>query len=615
MLAALAWISLFAPLLAFSAIAFFTLPRHKTSAGIACAGVTLSFVSALALFIGFAARHFEPFEASLNWLSPGTLRFEFGLLIDRLSSLMLLVVTGVACPIFYYSQEYMRGDSGHSRYFAFLSLFVFSMLGIILSNNFLETFIFWELVGFASYALIGHWYEKEAAADAGKKAFLTTRAGDVGFLIGILVIWSLAGKLGRETLNFTELAKILAPASGQGPLAAAACLLVFLGVAGKSAQFPLHVWLPDAMEGPTPVSALIHAATMVAAGVYLLARTFFLFSLSPAALQAVASIGLLTAFLAATLALAENDIKRILAYSTLSQLGIMVMAVGLGSASAGMHHLVTHAFFKALLFLGAGCVIHATHRQNIWEMGGLAGKMPLTAWTFLVGFLALAGIFPLSGFFSKDDILAVARAASPAFFQGALAIAFLTSFYMGRLFFTAFLGSAREGPAHDPSPVMTTPLLVLAFFSIVSGFFGIGHFLHSEHEVSHKADLAVALASTAVALAGIGTSYLLYGAKIRVLPVLETSVRLVRAMLTRKYYIDDFYDFLIKAVQQNFARLCNLFEDRLVVGAMVNGTARFIQASGENLRLAATGRLPYYALMFAFGVALLAFFVIAGRVG
>ncbi len=378
-----------------------------------------------------------------NWLSIGDLKIDFGLKLDALSLMMMLVVTGVGGAIHIYSVGYMRGDSGYSRFFACLSLFTFSMLGIVLSNNFIEMFIFWELVGVSSYLLIGFWFEKPSAADAAKKAFFTNRLGDFGFLLGILMVWSAA-----SSLNFASVQDALkwSPAIAES-LGTIGGLLIFCGAMGKSAQFPLHVWLPDAMEGPTPVSALIHAATMVAAGVYMLCRTLFLFNAD--ALHVIAYIGGFTSLLAALIAVQQNDIKRIIAYSTLSQLGYMVMAVGLNGPTPAMFHLTTHAFFKALLFLAAGSVIIGMHHeQDIWQMGNLRKKMPITFWTFLVGALALSGVPPFSGFYSKDSILAQAlEQKNYLLFGVAVFVAALTAFYTFRLFFVVFFGSEKSKAA------------------------------------------------------------------------------------------------------------------------------------------------------------------------
>ncbi len=604
----LGWLILFLPLFACLAIAGFALKQDKASSWIACGALTLSFFLSLIVFAGMAMRKFPVFESNVTVLPLENLRLEFGILLDRLSLLMLLVVTGIGSGIFLYSMEYMKGDKGYGRYFAALSFFAFSMLGIVVSTNFFQTFIFWELVGVSSYLLIGHWYEKDEAADAGKKAFITTRVGDVGFLIGILLLGPLTAAFGKQTLNFQTLSGVLDMHSGHERMITAICLLIFCGVLGKSAQFPLHVWLPDAMEGPTPVSALIHAATMVAAGVYLLARAYFLFAVSPTALAVIANIGAFTAFMAATMALVQPDIKKILAYSTLSQLGLMVMAAGLGSSSAAMYHLVTHAFFKALLFLGAGSVIHALDTQNIWEMGGVFRRMPITGWTFLVGFLALAGIFPLSGFWSKDEILTLAFMTNRFLFWAAVATAFLTSFYMGRLFFTVFLAEPRwKKEPHESPRVMTVPLQVLAFFAITGGFWGLGPFLHSHHDRVIEWSFSVVGISLSVSPAGILLAYLIYALNIPLLAPFERVLSPIGGLLIKKYYMDDFYDGLVKYVQQNFAGLCDLFERYVVVKGMVNGTAHLTGWAGDRLRRFQTGKLQFYVFMFSAGVTLITF--------
>src|SRR5256714_775797 len=404
-----------------------------------------------------------------TWISiGGVFAVPLAFLLDDLSRLMLLVVSGVGSLIHIYSLGYMRDDEGKSRYFAALSLFMFAMLGIVLANNFVMMFIFWELVGFTSYVLIGHWFERDPAAEAAKKAFLTTRIGDFGFMIGILMVWMATGSVVFDDI-VAHLSKIT---SNPGYLTIAA-LLIFCGAVGKSAQFPLHVWLPDAMEGPTPISALIHAATMVAAGVYMLVRVAFVIQASQTALLVIAWTGTITALLGALMATQQSDIKRILAYSTISQLGYMFIAVGLVSNEAAMFHLFTHAFFKALLFLGAGSIIVVLHHeQNIWKMGGLAPKLKITFVTFLIGALALIGCPPFSGFFSKDAILALAYQRNTAIFVLALATAFLTAFYVTRLMVVVFFGEARSEAARTSkeSPrVMTGPLMILALLSLIGG--------------------------------------------------------------------------------------------------------------------------------------------------
>src|SRR5207249_1279135 len=456
----LPWCSLLLPLVSAIAITLFTHRSRALSSFISIGAVLGSFVCSCLIFTrqGISAREF-------NWFDfVGVLRVPFGFVLDNLSKTMLVLVSGVGSLIHIYSLGYMRDDEGKSRYFAALSLFMFAMLGIVLSNNFVMLFIFWELVGFTSYVLIGHWFERDAAADAAKKAFITTRIGDFGFMLGILMVWAATG-----SVVFAEIAPRLSTVTSHPAFLTTAALLIFCGAVGKSAQFPLHVWLPDAMEGPTPVSALIHAATMVAAGVYLVARTYALFFSSPdhLALTVVAYIGGLTALMAATIGIVQDDIKRVLAYSTISQLGYMMLGLGVLGYTAGVFHLMTHAFFKALLFLAAGSVIHAMNTNDIKEMGGLAKVMPVTYVTMLVGGLALAGVPPFAGFWSKDEILLEAYHHDRTLFYLGAAGAFVTAFYVFRMIFYTFTGSLRSHTAHphESPQVMTVPLIVLAAFS------------------------------------------------------------------------------------------------------------------------------------------------------
>src|SRR5467141_1180493 len=432
----LPWLALLLPLGSAGVITLFTRRWKTISSAISVAAVIGSFVCSCAIFgkVEISALEF-------TWIDiRGVFTVPLAFFLDDLSRLMLLVVSGVGALIHIYSLGYMRDDHGKSRYFAALSLFMFAMLGIVIASNFVMLFIFWELVGFTSYVLIGHWFYRDAAADAANKAFITTRIGDFGFMIGILMIWTSTG-----SIVFAEIAPRMSGLTSYPTFLMIVALLVFCGAVGKSAQFPLHVWLPDAMEGPTPISALIHAATMVAAGVYMLVRIAFIIQASPTALLVIAWIGTITAVLAALIATQQNDIKRILAYSTLSQLGYMVMAVGLASNEAAMFHLFTHGFFKALLFLGAGSIIVMLHHeQNIWKMGGLAGRLGITFLTFLVGTFALIGLPPFSGFFSKDAILALAFEKDRAIFWLALFTAFLTAFYMLRLIVVVFFGKPRR---------------------------------------------------------------------------------------------------------------------------------------------------------------------------
>src|SRR3984893_1845311 len=465
MKSSLPWYVLLLPLCSAAVIVLFTRRSRTLSSYISVAAVLGSFVCSCLIFL-----RSDISAAQFTWIDiPDVFKVLLGLTLDRLSKTMLVLVSGVGSLIHIYSLGYMREDKGKSRYFAALSLFMVAMFGIVLANNFVMLFIFWELVGFTSYVLIGHWFERDTAAEAAKKAFITNRIGDFGFMLGILIAGTATG-----TLVFHDMAQQLGRITSYPGYLTVAALLVFSGAVGKSAQFPLHVWLPDAMEGPTPISALIHAATMVAAGVYMLVRVGFLIQAAPQALSIIAWIGTITAVMAALIATQQNDIKRILAYSTLSQLGYMVMAVGLASGEAAMFHLFTHAFFKALLFLGAGSIIVMLHHeQNIWKMGGLAGRLGITFLTFLVGTLALIGLPPFSGFFSKDAILALAYEKNRAIFWLALFTAFLTAFYMLRLVVVVFFGKPRSDRARSGQEapwVMIGPLILLAIPAFASGF-------------------------------------------------------------------------------------------------------------------------------------------------
>ena len=612
----LPWTILFLPLLAAALITLLTQHDRKLSAGLSIGAVVAGFVLSL-IFVklnGWGPAR----ESSVAWLAIGDLQVDFGLRFDPLSLLMLLLVTGVASAIHIYSWGYMSEDRGFPRFFACLSLFTFSMLGIVLANNFLELFIFWELVGVSSYLLIGFWFERPAAADAGKKAFITTRLGDFGFLLGILTVWATFHSL-RFNLIEKELA---ANPQALGALATIAGLLIFCGAMGKSAQFPLHVWLPDAMEGPTPVSALIHAATMVAAGVYMLCRVFFLLDIpGSSALEVIAWIGGFTALLSAVIAIQQNDIKRILAYSTLSQLGYMVMAVGLHGPAPAMFHLTTHAFFKALLFLGAGSVIVALHHgQDIWKMGGLRQRMPVTFWTFLVGTLALAGLPPFSGFYSKDSILAQAAEHNlPLFVLGA-AVAALTTFYMFRLVLVAFFGAPKSEAAdhaHESPPVMVWPLRLLAVFSVIGGLIGVEQLYgrqfpaeHVEENASFVRELVAPILNAPLAavtgllavLVGFVAAYALY-AKATKDPLPEKLGALSRAMRNR-FYFDELYQATVIRLHDFLAAVAGWFDRWIIAGVAVRGTHGTVELAGRALRLLQTGNLQTYAMLFGLGVAL-----------
>ncbi|HEY3761407.1 MAG TPA: NADH-quinone oxidoreductase subunit L [Verrucomicrobiae bacterium] len=614
------WLILFLPLFAAAAITLFTLPSRGISAFLSIGAIVTGFILSV-IFIHDNGWNFNG-EITRTWLSIGNLNIDFGFKLDALSMMMLLIVTGVGGAIHIYSVGYMHEDPGFSRFFAKLSLFTFSMLGIVLANNFIEMFIFWELVGVSSYLLIGFWFEKPSAGDAAKKAFIVNRLGDFGFLLGILMVWGILG-----SLNFVALhAAVNGDANAAlGTTATIAGLLVFCGAVGKSAQFPLHVWLPDAMEGPTPVSALIHAATMVAAGVYMLCRILFL--LNPASLQVIAYIGGFTALLAALIAVQQNDIKRIIAYSTLSQLGYMVMSVGLGGPTAAMFHLTTHAFFKALLFLSAGSVIIALHHeQDIWKMGALKRKMPVTFWTFLIGALALSGVPPLSGFYSKDSILGQALAQhNYVLFAVGVFVAGLTTFYIFRLFFVVFLGKEKSkdvSHAHESPAVMILPLVVLAVFSVIGGMIGIKdlyhHFFGPDTEGS--AGLAQALIEPFVAspvaaslgilavIIGFFGAFVLY-AKAEKDPLPAKLGGLAVAM-KNKFYFDELYEATFVRAHDFIAAVVDWIDRWLLEGFCIGLIRGGTDLTGRMLRLVQTGNLQTYAFFFVLGVAVVLWLVL-----
>ncbi len=617
----LPWTILLLPLASAVGIALFTRGSKGLSAAISVGAIAAAVVGSVVLFAKTGGGSLLGPNLNLEWINLQELKLagdtndfilNFGFKIDALSQLMLLIVTGVGTAIHVFSWGYMHDDRSVSRYFASLSLFCFSMLGIVLANNLMMMFIFWELVGVSSYLLIGYWFEKPSAADAAKKAFLTNRIGDFGFMLGILMIWGLTG-----FLTFDGIAGALAKNPAVlGTMGTVAGLLIFCGAMGKSAQFPLHVWLPDAMEGPTPVSALIHAATMVAAGVYLLCRVFVVFT--PDALQVIGWIGAITSLIAALMAVQQNDIKRILAYSTLSQLGYMVMAVGSAVPASAMYHLTTHAFFKAMLFLGAGSVIHACHHeQDIWQMGGLKKKMPVTFWTFLIGTLALAGMPPFSGFYSKDAILAGALEANKGWFAIATLVAVLTTFYMGRLFIVAFLGKPRSESArhaHESPGIMSYPLVALAIPSALAGVFGINHLLDHQFGVeSHGAHGLMAelfapfghspfaaIFGVLAVVFGASFAWALYGNAEKD-PLPKTLGFFSRAMANR-FYFDEIWSFFIRITHEALSYVADFFDRWLVSGLMVRGTHGGVELVGRALRVLQSGNIQGYALLFVVGL-------------
>ncbi len=615
---------------------------------IGCSAIGLAFfVSLLLLFdllkLPAPSRHHE--VEIFEWVVSGAFRTVIGYQVDPLSILMALVVSGVSFFIHIYSVGYMHDDPGYPRYFTYLNLFVFMMLNLVLANNFLLMFVGWEGVGLCSYLLIGFWFERDSASNAGKKAFVVNRVGDFGFLLGIFLIFTSLG-----TLDFTEVFN-RAP-SLSITLVTTIAILLFIGAVGKSAQLPLYVWLPDAMEGPTPVSSLIHAATMVTAGVYMIARCNVLYSMAPIALTIVAVIGVATAIYAASIGLTQNDIKRVLAYSTISQLGYMFLGVGVGAYAAGMFHLMTHAFFKGLLFLGAGSVMHAMSGElDMRKMGGLRKKIPVTFWTFVPATLAIAGIPGLSGFFSKDEILWQAYSSPRGHFLlwlvGAIA-AGMTAFYMFRLLFMTFFGQSRASEEvkkhiHESPRVMTIPMAVLAILSIIGGYVGIphifwggfnkigeflapvvgghgeaaaGHAIFSIQKVAHAAEGSAATAhglgfasmeltlmaiSVAIALAGIFIAYVFYVLRPDLPGILAEKGKAFYTVLINKYFVDEIYEFcFIDSLKSLGTVLWKGFDDVVIDGA-VNGTGRLIVGWSGVLRRIQTGFVQSYAFSMIIG--------------
>ena len=640
------WIVLL-PLISFMLIVFFTRWKESLSAGISIGAIVLGWAASIWVMANIVSHggHFANVERAFDIVVLEGFRLQIGFVVDPVAAMMLIVVTTVSSCVQIYSLGYMHGDPRFSRYYAYLSLFTFSMLGLVLANNFFLIFIFWELVGLTSYLLIGFWFEKKSASDAGKKAFITTKIGDLGFLVGLMLMYVWIG-----TFDYDEV--FAAVQSGQVEVwkLTAIGICVFCGAVGKSAQFPLHVWLPDAMEGPTPVSALIHAATMVAAGVYLVAKAMTIYVAAPAAASVVAWIGLWTSFFAASIALVQNDIKRVLAFSTLSQLGYMIMALGLNGLlsqeaagmgyTAGTFHLMTHAFFKSLLFLGAGSVIHAVHTNDIQFMGGLWGKMKTTTMTFFIACLAISGIFPLAGFWSKDEILSTAAAVHPVFNIVGSLVAFMTAFYMFRLFFLTFTGEPRDEEkyhhAHESPKSMTYPLMFLAGLSICSGWVGIpglkgysSYIFQYGMEHGHEGHwhFSVMIISTILAVGGIVLAYFMYYKKSISADAIAERFKPIYTLLYNKYYIDELYDFAIIQPTYKLGRFLWSFDanvidglvnlqatitmwlsdvkqwiDTNIVDGIVNGAGIFCDAASGALRRIQSGRLAHYLLAVVFGL-------------
>ena len=641
---AAAWLILFLPLASFALIGLVVRPilgaEAKAAAYITIAAVGLSFILSLWALSASASSHGELAYPVHTWISAGEFDFAVGILMDPLTAIMLVVVTGVSLMVQIYSIGYMHGDNGYARYYAYMSLFTSAMLGLVLANNLIQMFVFWELVGLGSYLLIGFWFDRPSAAAAAKKAFIITRFADFGFLLGILYLFFNGDALAAEGLNVFVVTDIYQSIE-MGLLAVGVAqwvaLGIFAGAMGKSAQFPLHTWLPDAMEGPTPVSALIHAATMVAAGVFLVARFFPMFEMSLAAMNTVAIIGGITAIFAASMGLVMNDIKRVLAYSTVSQLGYMMLALGVGAYGAAIFHLFTHAFFKALLFLGSGSVNHASGTFDMRYMGGLRKAMPWTYGTFVIGSLSLAGIFPLAGFWSKDEILSHAfgggNAVSGIVFALALIAAFMTAFYMFRAVFMTFHGSFRGGADRDPdteahlgsvhvdeSPkTMVAPLVILAIPAVAAGFlansiFDLGiipahwlaHFLDYNPAVHVEAgsfNIFIAALSTLVAVGGILLAYLMYISRSVSPEAMGNALRPVHTLLYRKYFMDELYeDIIVRRGFYGWLSYALDWVDRSVVDKLANFLGWLGANTGTALRQAQTGQLQAYGMGISIGI-------------
>jgi len=561
-----------------------------------------------------------------TWLQVSDkLIIDLGVLLDPISVMMLVVITTVSFMVHFYSLGYMKGERGFARFFAFLSLFTFSMLGLVVATNIFQMYIFWELVGVSSYLLIGFYYERPSAVAASKKAFIVTRFADLGFLIGILLLSYYTG-----SFNFSDITNPQSPVftsissvSFMGMSAITwSMLLIFMGGAGKSAMFPLHIWLPDAMEGPTPVSALIHAATMVVAGVYLVARMFPVYAFhAPEALTIIAWIGGITSLFAAVIACTQYDIKRVLAYSTLSQIGYMMLALGVSGYGgeeglgymASMFHLFTHAMFKALLFLGAGSVIHAVHSNYMYEMGGLRKYLPITHFTFLIACLAIAGIPPFAGFFSKDEILVAAWYHNRLLFSLEYLVAGITAFYMFRLYFGIFWNKERHyhHTPHESPLTMTIPLILLAAGSAFTGFIPFGSFVTSDRvPFEPEMHLSIAIPSVIIALAGILLAYVLYRKESMVSKKVSASLGSMYSLVYNKFYIDEVYLFVTKRILFNLVSRPVAWFDRHVVDETMNRIAWVISVTSNKIKGLQSGQLQHYAMVFVSGTVILVLIIL-----
>jgi NADH-quinone oxidoreductase subunit L len=616
------------PLLGFLFIGLFNKRLTKGVVSvIGCGSVLVSFILSVVLFSNLGEGQTSITYTAFDWITTGDFSVSFSFLVDPLSILMMLNVTGVGFLIHLYSTGYMHHDEGFNRFFAYLNLFIFFMLLLVMGSNYLLMFVGWEGVGLCSYLLIGFWFKNQEYNNAAKKAFIMNRIGDLGLILGVILIFVHFGSIAYGDV-FAKAGEL----SSGSEIITWITVLLFIGAMGKSAQIPLYTWLPDAMAGPTPVSALIHAATMVTAGIYMIARNNILYSLSPFTLDLIVIIGLATALFAATIAILQNDIKKVLAYSTVSQLGLMFVALGLGAYTAGVFHMATHAFFKALLFLGAGSVIHAmSNEQDIRLMGGLRKYLPITFATFLIGTLAISGIPPFAGFFSKDEILANAFAHNPIIWGLALLTSLLTAFYMFRLYFLTFSGTTRASEEvkhhiHESPKSMTIPLIVLAILSIVGGFIGIPEVLGGNHalneflapvfagskgeahHLSHSTEYMLMGVVIVLTIVMILIAYSMY-VRSKKLPAADVaSLSPLQRLVYNKYYVDELYEAIVTKPLNGLSKVLDAVVEKLFIDRIVNGSGRFVTWGSKTIRLAQTGNTSFY--IFAMVVGAIAILVV-----
>jgi NADH-quinone oxidoreductase subunit L len=627
-----AWLIPLLPLTGFLISIFFGKKLSETAlASIASLAILIPFIITLGIFIPFAqAADPEPIKILLyEWINIGKLSVNFSFQLDQLSLMMMLIITGVGFLIHLYSAGYMHGDAGFNRFFAYLNLFVFFMLLLVMGSNYLMLFIGWEGVGLCSFLLIGFWYKNPEYAKAANKAFIMNRIGDLGLLLGIFLLY-----LRFSTLEYSMISYEAIDIAMGDPIIVSATLLLFVGAIGKSAQLPLFTWLPDAMAGPTPVSALIHAATMVTAGIYLIIRSNVLFTLAPFTQEIITIVGLATAIFAATIGLKQNDIKKVLAYSTVSQLGYMFFALGLGAYTAAFFHLLTHAFFKALLFLGSGSVIHAMGgEQDMRKMGGLKSQLKITHGTFLIGTIAIAGLPPFAGFFSKDEILAAAFRENPIYWVLGVGGALLTAFYMFRLYYLTFHGSFRgtaeqESHLHESPASMTIPLMVLAFFSMIAGFFNVPSVLGGNHwlegffepllagsiliqeiqphdAIAHAMEIILMASSVILVLAVVAYAWIRYKKNGHVPSGDEVKLPAFQNLLARKWYVDEIYDsIIVKPVMSASSGIYKFIEVN-VIDRIVNGVGQLVVLSSRTVRFLQTGNVGFYIFAMVIGIILI----------